>query len=187
MGSLVTSVCCIFYMTVRVLILVPESPTPILPPVGVKTRVRSPTTIVVTWTDTGLGRRQRVNDNRVYTVRYQPRSGTGSGGPTGRHRQKMINTTKLNIDVGELRPDTDYEFSVRIVRGRQQSAWSLSVFNKTYEMGGCVECNHTSHPLYCSMCSKCLPRSQMQAANVDTSHRQQAQQLAFRKVVWRQY
>jgi len=53
------------------MILVPEPPTPILPPVGVKARVMSPTTIVVMWTDTGLGRRQRNNENRIYTVRYR--------------------------------------------------------------------------------------------------------------------
>lgn len=117
------------------LILVPEPPTPILPPVGVKAPVRSPTTIEVMWTDTSLGRRQRVTDNREYVVRYQPRSGSGSS----RHRQQMINTTRLNIHVNDLRPDTDYEFSVRIIKGRRQSAWSLSVFNKTYEMGAsCV-------------------------------------------------
>jgi len=112
---------------------VPEPPTPILPPVGVKAPVLSPTTIVVMWTDTSLGRRQRVTDNRVYTVRYQLRSGSGSSS-AGR-RQKMMNTTNLNIHVDDLRSDTEYEFSVKIIKGRRQSAWSLSVFNKTFEMG----------------------------------------------------
>jgi len=41
----------------------------------------------------------------------------------------------------------------------------------------------TSHPLYYSMCSKCPPPVLMQAANVDTARKQQAQQLAFHKVV----
>ena len=123
---------------VHLLISVPEPPTPILPPVGVKAPVLSPTTIVVMWTDTSLGRRQRVNDNRLYTVKYQLRSGSGSSS-AGR-RQKMMNTTNLNIHVDDLRPDTEYEFSVKIIKGRRQSAWSLSVFNKTYEMGACCCC-----------------------------------------------
>ena len=113
------------------LMLVPEPPTPIVPPVGVKAPVLSPTTIVVMWTDSGLGRRQRVNDNRLYTVKYQL-----SGSATGR-RHKMVNTTNLNIHIDDLRPDAEYEFSVKIIKGRRQSAWSLSVFNRTFEMGMC--------------------------------------------------
>jgi len=41
----------------------------------------------------------------------------------------------------------------------------------------------TSHSLYYSMCSKCFLPAQMQAVNVDTSRKQQAQQPAFHKVV----
>jgi len=102
-----------------------------MPPVGVKAPVLTPTTISVMWTDSGLGRRQRVNDNRLYTVKYQL-----SGSAAGR-RHKMVNTSKFSIDIDDLRPDTEYEFSVKIVKGRRQSAWSLSVFNRTFEMGMC--------------------------------------------------
>jgi len=41
----------------------------------------------------------------------------------------------------------------------------------------------TSYPLYYSICSKCLPPAWMQAANIDTTRKQQAQQPAFQKVV----
>jgi len=41
----------------------------------------------------------------------------------------------------------------------------------------------TSHTLYKSIYSKCPPLAQMQAANVDTTCKQQAQQPAFYKVV----
>jgi len=114
---------------------VPEPPKPILPPVGVKATVFSATSIVVMWTDSGLGRRQRVSDNRVYIIRCQLRSGSGIS--TAGRRQKMMNTSRLNFHVRDLRPDTEYEFSVKIVKGRRQSAWSLSVFNRTLEMGVC--------------------------------------------------
>jgi len=40
-----------------------------------------------------------------------------------------------------------------------------------------------SHPLYYSMCSKCPSPARMQAANVDTTRKQQAQQRVFHKVV----
>ena len=122
-----------FFDSRCMLMSVPEPPSPILPPVGVKAPVLSPTTIVVMWTDTSLGRRQRVSDTRKYTVRYQLRSGSGS--ISAGRRQKMMNTSNLNIHVDDLRPDTEYEFSVKIIKGRRQSAWSLSVFNKTFEMG----------------------------------------------------
>jgi len=40
----------------------------------------------------------------------------------------------------------------------------------------------TSHSLYYSMCSQCPPPARMQAANVDATRQQQAQQPAFHKV-----
>jgi neogenin len=112
----------------------PEPPTPITPPVGLKATVLSPTTIVLTWSDNALGRSQRVVDNRIYTVRYQPKGGSGIAGPALGRKQKLINSTSLNVHIEDLKPDTEYEFSVKIVKGHRQSAWSLSVFNKTYEM-----------------------------------------------------
>jgi len=39
----------------------------------------------------------------------------------------------------------------------------------------------TSHPFYYNMCSKCLSPARMQAANVYTTRKQQAQQPAFHK------
>ena len=107
-----------------------------LPPVGLKAVVLSATTIVLTWSDTTLGHNQWVTDNRVYTVRYAPTVG-GRENPQSR-KMKMMNSTSLNLHIDDLKPDTEYEFSVRIVKGRRQSPWSLSVLNRTKEMGTCV-------------------------------------------------
>ena len=41
----------------------------------------------------------------------------------------------------------------------------------------------TLHSFYYSMCPKCPPPARMQAANVNTTRKQQAQQPAFHKVV----
>lgn len=103
-----------------------EPLTPIIPPVGLKAIVLSSTTIVLTWSDTTLGRNQKVTDNRYYQVRYSSRV---------IRKQRYINSTDLNIHVEDLKPDTEYEFSVKIVKGRRQSTWSLSVINKTKEAG----------------------------------------------------
>jgi neogenin len=35
--------------------------------------------------------------------------------------------------LDDLKPNTEYEFTVKIVRGRRQSPWSLVVVNKTRE------------------------------------------------------
>lgn len=86
----------------------------------------SSSAIVLTWSDTTLGRNQRVTDNRFYTIRYTPRV---------QRKPKLINSTDLNVHIEDLKPDTEYEFSVKIVKGWRQSTWSLSVLNKTKEAG----------------------------------------------------
>ena len=107
----------------------PEPMTPIMPPVGLKAIVLSSTTIVITWSDTTLGRNQKITDNRYYTIRYLPRDS---------RKSKQVNSTDLNVHIDDLKPNTEYEFSVKVIKGRRQSAWSLSVFNKTFEAGECM-------------------------------------------------
>ena len=97
-----------------------------LPPVGVKAIVLSATTIVLTWTDTSLGRNQHVTDNRHYVIRYNPKLS---------RKPKVVNATDLNLYLEDLKPDTEYEFSIKVIKGQRQSTWSLSVFNKTRESG----------------------------------------------------
>ena len=101
--------------------------TPMIPPVGLKAIVLSSTTIVLTWSDTSLGRNQRINDNRYYTIRYFSQNRKG--------RPKHLNATDLNIHIDDLKPNTGYEFSVKVTKGRRKSTWSLSVFNRTFEDG----------------------------------------------------
>lgn len=98
--------------------------TPLMPPVGLKAVVQSSTTIVLTWSDTTLGRNQRIVDNRFYTIRYNPKV---------QRKHKYLNSTDLSIHIEDLRPDTEFEFSVKVTKGPRQSTWSLSVFNKTKE------------------------------------------------------
>ncbi len=47
----------------------------------------------------------------------------------------MVNSTDLNVHIDDLRPNTEYEFSAKVIKGRRQSTWSLSVLNKTFEAG----------------------------------------------------
>lgn len=97
-----------------------------IPPVGLKAIVLSSTTIVLTWSDTSLGRNQRIADNRYYTVRYNQKMA---------RKFKYLNATDLNVHIDDLKPNSEYEFSVKVTKGRRKSTWSLSVFNKTLEDG----------------------------------------------------
>lgn len=102
----------------------PEPLTPIIPPVGLKAIVLSSSAIVLTWIDTTLGRNQRVTDRRRYVIRYTPRAP---------RKFRFINSTELNVHVDDLKPDVEYEFSVKIIKDHRQSTWSLSVLNRTKE------------------------------------------------------
>ena len=97
-----------------------------IPPVGLQAVVLSSSTILLTWSDTSLGSNQRITDHRYYTVRYNAKSA---------RRFRSVNATDLNEHINELKPNTEYEFSVKVIKGRRQSTWSLSVFNKTFEDG----------------------------------------------------
>lgn len=115
------------YETVKTLIeSTPEPQTPIIPPVGLKAQVLSSSSVVLYWTDTTLSKNQQVNDRR-YVVRYT--SSLHSNNPKFRY----YNTTDLNCMIDDLKPNTQYEFAVKVVRGKRESTWSMSVLNTTQE------------------------------------------------------
>ncbi|XP_022254822.1 neogenin-like, partial [Limulus polyphemus] len=116
------------YETVRTLVKsTPEPLIPMLPPVGLKAIVLSPTTVVLYWTDTTLTQNQIITDSRFYTVRYTPFSYEAHS------KSKFYNSTDLNCMIDDLKPNTQYEFSVKVVLGQQESTWSMSAFNTTQE------------------------------------------------------
>ena len=49
---------------------------------------------------------------------------------------RLINATDLSYHIDGLRPNTEYEFMVRLVKGpRRESTYSMAVRNKTEEKG----------------------------------------------------
>ncbi|XP_032671998.1 neogenin isoform X5 [Odontomachus brunneus] len=106
---------------------VSESAVPLIPPVGLKAIVLSATTVVLYWTDTTLSKSQYVTDNRYYMVRYMPYH--HSTNP----RYKYYNATDLNCMIHDLKPNTQYEFTVKLVKGKRSSPWSMVVLNQTQE------------------------------------------------------
>ncbi|XP_053972806.1 neogenin isoform X5 [Hylaeus volcanicus] len=105
---------------------VSESSVPLIPPVGLKAAVLSDTTVVLYWTDTTLSKSQVVTDDRYYVVRYTHHH---SSSP----RYKYHNATDLNCMIHDLKPNTLYEFAVKLVKGKRESPWSMVVSNQTQE------------------------------------------------------
>ncbi|KAJ8681424.1 hypothetical protein QAD02_017211, partial [Eretmocerus hayati] len=96
------------------------------PPVGLKAIVMSHSTVVLYWTDMQLPKNQQfVTDNRYYIVRYT------STHRTNNVRYKYYNATDLYCMIHDLKPYTEYEFTVKVVKGRRESGWSMVVLNKT--------------------------------------------------------
>lgn len=92
-------------------------------PVGLRAVTMSAASIVVYWTDTTANRNNLANSNRQYVVRYNTVDST---------RYKYYNTTDLNCMIDDLKANTQYEFAVKVTKGRRESAWSMSVLNVTY-------------------------------------------------------
>lgn len=104
-----------------------ESLTPMLPPVGLKATVVSSTSIVLDWADTEANRNNL--DNRYYLVRYTSNIHSTSS----KNIYKFHNTSKLTCMIEDLKPNTQYEFAVRVIKNKRNSAWSMSVLNSTHE------------------------------------------------------
>ncbi|NP_001164709.1 neogenin [Saccoglossus kowalevskii] len=103
----------------------PEPQTPMYPPVGVKAIVLSATAVKVVWADSTLNK-QRITDNRYYTIMYKTNYPAGS-------KPKMVNSTSFEYTIDDLKSSTVYEFAVKVTKGRRSSHWSLAVSNKTSE------------------------------------------------------
>ncbi|XP_057189438.1 neogenin 1a isoform X4 [Triplophysa rosa] len=104
---------------------VPE-PLPMLPPVGVQASVLSHDTIKVTWADNSLPKNQKITDARYYTVRWKTNIPANT-------KFKVANTTTLSHTVTGLKPNTLYEFSVMVTKGRRTSTWSMTAHGTTFE------------------------------------------------------
>ncbi|KAK9751964.1 Neogenin C-terminus [Popillia japonica] len=104
----------------------PQLANTLMPPVGLKAVVLSSATIILYWTDNTLSKSQYINDNRYYIVQY--------GATDKSTRNKNLNVSDLNVLIDDLKPNTMYDFRVKVVKGRKESSWSMVVSNKTFEI-----------------------------------------------------
>nr|XP_033775826.1 neogenin isoform X5 [Geotrypetes seraphini] len=101
-------------------------PTPMMPPVGVQASILNHDTIRITWADNSLPKNQKITDARYYTVRWKTNIPANT-------KYKMANTTTLSYLVTGLKPNTLYEFSVMVTKGRRSSTWSMTAHGTTFE------------------------------------------------------
>uniref|UniRef100_A0A1A7X381 Neogenin 1 n=1 Tax=Iconisemion striatum TaxID=60296 RepID=A0A1A7X381_9TELE len=101
-------------------------PSPMMPPVGVQASVVSHDAIKVTWADNLLPKNQKITDNRYYTVRWKTNIPANA-------KVKTANSTSLSHLVTGLKPNTQYEFSVMVTKGRRFSTWSMTAVGTTLE------------------------------------------------------
>ncbi|XP_072258223.1 neogenin isoform X6 [Pyxicephalus adspersus] len=104
---------------------VPE-PSPMLPPVGVQATILSSDTVRLTWADNSLPKNQKITDARYYTARWKTNIPANT-------KYKMANSTTLSYLVSGLKPNTLYEFSVMVTKGRRSSTWSMTAHGTTFE------------------------------------------------------
>ncbi|XP_078541165.1 neogenin isoform X4 [Lissotriton helveticus] len=102
-------------------------PTPMMPPVGVQASILTHDTIKISWADNSLPKSQKNNDARFYTVRWKTNIPANT-------KYKMANTTILGYLVTGLKPNTLYEFSVMVTKGRRSSTWSMTAHGTTFEL-----------------------------------------------------
>ncbi|XP_077977497.1 neogenin-like [Glandiceps talaboti] len=97
----------------------------ISPPVVIRSIVLSQSAIHLEWNDTFLNQEQGITSVRLYTIQYEARYPYAE--------LIYVETADLELIIRGLAPGTLYRFAVRVSIGEQTSAWSLSVFIKTFE------------------------------------------------------
>ncbi|XP_072430294.1 netrin receptor DCC isoform X1 [Chiloscyllium punctatum] len=106
---------------------IPDASTPMLPPVGVQAVAVSHDSVRVSWADNSVPKNQKLTtDGRFYTVRWRTSYSANA-------KYKSVDATALSQTVTSLKPNTMYEFSIMVTKGRRSSTWSMTAHATTYE------------------------------------------------------
>ncbi|XP_072309658.1 netrin receptor DCC-like [Eucyclogobius newberryi] len=97
-----------------------------IPPVGVQAVALGPDSVRVSWADNSVSKSQKSSEVRFYSVKWKT-SHSSSG------KYKSADTTALSHTVTGLKPNSMYEFSVMVTKGRKSSTWSMTAHATTYE------------------------------------------------------
>nr|XP_023659077.1 netrin receptor DCC isoform X1 [Paramormyrops kingsleyae] len=105
---------------------VPESSTPMIPPVGVQAVPLTSDSVRVSWADNSVSKHQKSSEQCFYTVKWMASHSTSG-------KYKTTDTTALSHTISGLKPNTMYEFAVMVTKGRKSSTWSMTAHATTYE------------------------------------------------------
>uniref|UniRef100_A0A7N8WX49 DCC netrin 1 receptor n=1 Tax=Mastacembelus armatus TaxID=205130 RepID=A0A7N8WX49_9TELE len=103
----------------------PDTSTPMIPPVGVQAVALSSDSVRVSWADNSMTKNQKSSEVRYYSVKWKTTYST-----SGKYK---VNTGTLSHTVTGLKPNTMYEFAVMVTKGRKSSTWSMTAHATTYE------------------------------------------------------
>lgn len=96
----------------------------LLPPVGLQSTAISSNTIHLEWAD----KNHYINDiGRWYLIRLTPSIHSSSP------KYRYVNATSTEKLIEDLKPNMQYEFSVKVIKGKRNSTWSMSAINTTHE------------------------------------------------------
>uniref|UniRef100_A0A7N8WX80 DCC netrin 1 receptor n=1 Tax=Mastacembelus armatus TaxID=205130 RepID=A0A7N8WX80_9TELE len=104
----------------------PDTSTPMIPPVGVQAVALSSDSVRVSWADNSMTKNQKSSEVRYYSVKWKTTYSTSG-------KYKSADTTALSHTVTGLKPNTMYEFAVMVTKGRKSSTWSMTAHATTYE------------------------------------------------------
>uniref|UniRef100_A0A8C2L137 DCC netrin 1 receptor n=1 Tax=Cyprinus carpio TaxID=7962 RepID=A0A8C2L137_CYPCA len=105
---------------------IPDTSTPMIPPVGVQAVALTSDSVRVSWADNSIPKNQKSSEVRYYSVKWKTSHSTSG-------KYKSADTTALSHTVTGLKPNTMYEFSVMVTKGRKSSTWSMTAHATTYE------------------------------------------------------
>ncbi|XP_034047679.1 netrin receptor DCC [Thalassophryne amazonica] len=105
---------------------IPDTSTPMIPPVGVQAVALSSDSVRVSWADNSMTKNQKASEVRYYSVKWKTSYSTSG-------KYKSADTTALSHTVTGLKPNTMYEFAVMVTKGRKSSTWSMTAHATTYE------------------------------------------------------
>uniref|UniRef100_A0A3Q3WKH0 DCC netrin 1 receptor n=1 Tax=Mola mola TaxID=94237 RepID=A0A3Q3WKH0_MOLML len=104
----------------------PDTSTPMIPPVGVQAVALSSDSVRVSWADNSMTKNQKASEVRYYSVKWKTSYSTSG-------KYKSTDTTALSHTVTGLKPNTMYEFAVMVTKGRKSSTWSMTAHATTHE------------------------------------------------------
>uniref|UniRef100_A0A3Q2Z572 DCC netrin 1 receptor n=1 Tax=Hippocampus comes TaxID=109280 RepID=A0A3Q2Z572_HIPCM len=104
----------------------PDTSTPMIPPVGVQAVALSSDSVRVSWADNSMTKNQKSSEVRYYSVKWKTSYSTSG-------KYKSADTTALSHTVTGLKPNTMYEFAVMVTKGWKSSTWSMTAHATTYE------------------------------------------------------